>query len=670
MAKQNGGLVPPIYIETFGQHRRLWYTATNGDAVHRFPTRLTEVWNEYEAIPDEPPNIINDGQTVGLVTLRKNKLLVLVPGTTHKFQYPVNPQELRLVIPATFGQDAPVSGNAGPVLSNNQATGYTPVIQDATGKIHPMQQSVWIVDGENHIVEFPYGVPPMMKPPFRLTYFEYVGATGGGGNGDVHVWHYVHDLTTPELTLCANPAFPGPIPAGPSHFVTGSTGVAIVQSTEGSNTRLMLDVGKGAVRGGRVTGAQWDDASRGIFSAAFGFDTTASGAYAVVGGGDSNSSTGDWSFIGGGQNNIAPGDWSVVSGGWANSAQGNYSAIAGGEDNTSIGDYAFVAGGMGNDAGGLKSWAGGNGSTAGNSGSFVWSDGVSRTSTLDNEVTFGAAGGFRVLDGCLYLLRPNNTGGGIVLDQAPNAPCPPGQGQGSFWVQDLDPTVPMYTDNQGSDFNLLEAAASAVRLVDGGVFVPHQSLVQDGIGPQIATKGLVAGTNIVLTDLGNDISIESVFKGPWIFQDRKAPGVPGGAYPTANVWQRRDLNFQQHTSGGEITLAGNALTFQPGVYHITATAPSICLQGSRIRLQDTVTPATLALGESEWSRSSSALTSAGMSPCRIDSVFTINVQTTAEIQIRGEDTGPSGGGATAALGAPSSTGDVELYTSITIHKIG
>jgi hypothetical protein len=46
-----------------------------------------------------------------------------------------------------------------------------------------MLASSWVVDGMSRYVEFPYGVPATMAPPFRLTYFEYIGPTGGAAVG-------------------------------------------------------------------------------------------------------------------------------------------------------------------------------------------------------------------------------------------------------------------------------------------------------------------------------------------------------------------------------------------------------------------------------------------------------------------------------------------------------
>ena len=210
---ENPGIEQPIYIESFSEHRRHWYTATEGDAVHRFPVQLGEIWNQYLLVGAFDSAgiqaLVNDGDAdgLGVVTLRKNKALSLVPGTTQKYQLTSPDPPIAHVITATKGQVAPVAGHVGPVTTAVAApsgiTGYTPVITDANGTIHPMQASTWVVDGVNAYVEFPYGVPSDMVAPFTLTFYEYTGITGGGSMGPgSNLWHYVADATSPFLTLC------------------------------------------------------------------------------------------------------------------------------------------------------------------------------------------------------------------------------------------------------------------------------------------------------------------------------------------------------------------------------------------------------------------------------------------------------------------------------------
>ncbi len=282
---QNPGTEPPIFVETLHDQRHHSYTATTGDAVHRFPVRLSEIWNQFEQIPDVPdPSLLLDGDIAGVTQLYKSRAISLIPGTTHKFQLTAVPGDLTRVVTATQGAISPIAGNLALTLAPTPqpATGFTPVIQDATGAVFEMEASVWIVDGSNNFVEFPYGVPGTMVAPFTLTFVQYIGTFGGnsGAAGDAAL-AYVADVT--GTSLVADTAFASAVVAD---WVTGSDGAAaIAQSTEGDGSRTMFDVSKGAFRAGTVTGAEWDDANRGVASAAFGTDNTVGSANSAILGG-------------------------------------------------------------------------------------------------------------------------------------------------------------------------------------------------------------------------------------------------------------------------------------------------------------------------------------------------------------------------------------------------
>jgi hypothetical protein len=79
-----------------------------------------------------------------------------------------------------------------------------------------------------------------------------------------------------------------------------------------------------------------------------GDNNTASGTFAVVGGGQDNSATYEWSTVGGGRGSLASGWASTVSGGYANAATTGYATVAGGWANTNSGSASFIGGGMSN----------------------------------------------------------------------------------------------------------------------------------------------------------------------------------------------------------------------------------------------------------------------------------------------------------------------------------
>jgi hypothetical protein len=248
---QNPGIELPIYIESLSEQRRHWYTATQGDAVHRHPVKLEEIWNSHDLVPDylsaNWTNVVqqmaNDGDTSGaplagpppILTLRKNKPLTNIAGT-NKYEV-VGPNPIRQVVTATFGLPAPLAPNCGAVVTATAAPttvqGYTPVIRDAKGAIHPMIASSWVIDGINHYVEFPYGVPSNMVAPFELTYFEYTGTYGGGTSPD----------TTPLLLY-----FRKVVPAGAVNFV----GAQIVPGPRAADVPASCNIMYGVVVKGSI----------------------------------------------------------------------------------------------------------------------------------------------------------------------------------------------------------------------------------------------------------------------------------------------------------------------------------------------------------------------------------------------------------------------------------
>ena len=127
----------------------------------------------------------------------------------------------------------------------------------------------------------------------------------------------------------------------------------------GAKTAFIWNPNKAAVRAGRVTGNQWDNANVGAYSVAFGYNNKASGQAGTVGGGYQNAATGWYSTVGGGGSNTAGGDSSTVAGGYENLAGGRASTVGGGVKDTATGNYSTVSGGYGNTASGNYSMVSG-----------------------------------------------------------------------------------------------------------------------------------------------------------------------------------------------------------------------------------------------------------------------------------------------------------------------
>lgn len=132
-------------------------------------------------------------------------------------------------------------------------------------------------------------------------------------------------------------------------FVFGSSSLEDLASGTDGDSRFLFDKSKGAFRAGLAQSTEWDDANRGLYSAAFGRDTIASG-----------------------QGSFAVGNGPVAS--------GNFSA-AFGDVSTASGDYS-ISRGSAVTASGPHSFASGQVSTASGNGSFSFGTSVTASGIL------------------------------------------------------------------------------------------------------------------------------------------------------------------------------------------------------------------------------------------------------------------------------------------------
>jgi hypothetical protein len=136
----------------------------------------------------------------------------------------------------------------------------------------------------------------------------------------------------------------------------GTWGTGNIPAT-GAGTRLMWYPGKAALRAGIVSGNQWDDATVGSSSAAFGANTTASGVWSLAAGTNSFA-TGMGSFAMGYQS-MASGNYSVAMGYQAKAS--NYASISMGDQTKAEGHSSVALGHQakttGNFSAALGHWA-------------------------------------------------------------------------------------------------------------------------------------------------------------------------------------------------------------------------------------------------------------------------------------------------------------------------
>lgn len=123
-----------------------------------------------------------------------------------------------------------------------------------------------------------------------------------------------------------------------------------------------------------------------------GENNTASGAHSVVAGGSGNTASSMRSVVGGGISNTASGGNDVVAGGLGNTSSGGQNAIGGGNGNTAAGQHNTIAGGQNGNTG-TGSWCfigGGSGNTTLGAGDYrSHLGGLSNTATAAYASTTG-----------------------------------------------------------------------------------------------------------------------------------------------------------------------------------------------------------------------------------------------------------------------------------------
>jgi hypothetical protein len=110
---------------------------------------------------------------------------------------------------------------------------------------------------------------------------------------------------------------------------------------------------------------------------------------------------------------------------------------------------------------------------------------------------------------------------------------------------------------------------SAVTLTDAGVGSGHQNLVNDGTGPALAVKGLVAGTGITLSSTGTDITIT----GSGLSKYSTAVNLPGAGQVTITHNLNSLAVIVSVTENG--VLPNNALLQGPDYVYTVETLNSI-----------------------------------------------------------------------------------------------
>jgi len=172
----NPAIERPIYIKHLVRTRDHSYRAEAANGLSRTPINaVEECWDQFADIPlDPPPGLTTNGGPIGVVERVAISLYPIskLKGVFDNWAYPSPPPELQAsvpisrVIPANFGNG-----------------GYQPTLTLPGVGPTPYDGHTWLIDGLNHYIEFPYGIPENISDPPVLTFYRYTGTTGGGGGG-------------------------------------------------------------------------------------------------------------------------------------------------------------------------------------------------------------------------------------------------------------------------------------------------------------------------------------------------------------------------------------------------------------------------------------------------------------------------------------------------------
>lgn len=144
-----------------------------------------------------------------------------------------------------------------------------------------------------------------------------------------------------------------------------------------------------------------------------------------------------------------------------------------------------------------------------------------------------------------------------------------------------------------------------------------------------------------------------------ILEDQKATSSSGGTF-TQGDWRTRTLNTEVVDASSIVTLAANQFTLAAGTYHITGTAPALQVAGHQCRLYDTTGAASLAAGSCGYSGAAAVY---GQTHSIVDTVVTLGVESTLELQHRCEAT-------RADIGFGTANGNgTEVFARVVIRRL-
>jgi len=188
---------------------------------------LDQLWAESDKIPTTAPTL-GDGETSGVVKKYARLSLSAIPGVSNAF-YNAN---LKNCIPFNFGDGS-----------------YNYVLEDANNNAISFGEYNWIIDPGSGVLTF-YGtggapaVPTGKTMPPKVTFFQYVGATGMAGLQHTEEFDLSStDITNRYVLLSSTPKVAGDVLLVVAGAPTQLYGIDFVM--DDTNTKMLKWTGLG-----------------------------------------------------------------------------------------------------------------------------------------------------------------------------------------------------------------------------------------------------------------------------------------------------------------------------------------------------------------------------------------------------------------------------------------
>jgi hypothetical protein len=720
-------------VEDFHRGDHHHYDLSNDTAVERRPGDGRETWIDMLLVPQTPPAPAPypGGPTVGNTRGILNVQLTQVPGNPYRYAYQgAPPQQFVDMVPANY------SGNA-----------YKPTLRDSGSKLVPYNPSVWVADGLLSLVEFKYRTPQDLgyTPPFTIDYWQYTGAFAGSGslaNDGAGAQVYEVGTSEPSLlrTFAADPAAGQGgivITQAPTEILVGNSltgnnlnpagvnvGRAFAQKTAAlldfrtleagtdvtiteTATKIIISAlpGVGGLSGLNNEGTGFDvydvpvgttallrrlNPGTGGISIAYAgvsgvnayldIDNTLTGANVGAGSGVFRDKTGAAlnlrsliAAAGSGLTLTQNADDITID-----AAVGSVATIA----NEGVGTGQIFDAVVANQAN-LRTLLADP--AAGNGGITISTAGAEVTigNTLTGASLGGTAAVFANKTGATLNLRGVTAGTGITVTQnATDIVIDNADGASTVTLASAGGTETLVNDGTGPALATkglsagtggisLAGVATAVTIentLTGASLGGTAAVFANKTGATLNLRGVTAGTNVTVTQNANDITIAAAGGAgvanltSWRFIDQKANGIDGGASVVGTQTRTLNTTLSSGPSPLNVVLAANLLTVQPGRYYVTASAGAVGGVTHRAALVDNGT-GTIVLNGTNGHSTGATLTSRST----LNGVIAPAVATVYRID-HFISSSTAGTGLGRAVGA--GVGTFEVYTEVSMIQIG